>query len=65
MQLSQIEWSKVQKEIPIDELLINVETNYRELLIRIGCVEKGIAYQNLVVLQAFFQCAIIESVLKE
>lgn len=65
IQLSQIERSKVQKEIPIDELLINVETNYREFFIRVGCVEKGIAYQNLVVLQAFFQCAIIESVLKE
>lgn len=62
VQLSEIERPKIQKEIPIDELLVNVETNDGKFLVWICRVEKWIPYQNLVVLQTFFQSTIIESV---
>lgn len=63
VQLSQIKRAKVQKEIPVDQLVVYVEADDGKLLIGIGCVEEGIANQNLVVLQAFFQSAVIESIL--
>lgn len=65
MQLAQIQGTKVQKEIPVDEFVINVETDHGELLIGIGGVQKGIPDENLVVLQGVFEGAIIKSILME
>lgn len=64
MQLSKVEGAKVQKEIPVDKVVVDVEADDGELFIRICRVEKGIADENLVVLQGMLQGAIIESVLK-
>ena len=68
MQLPQIQWTKIQKEIPIDEFVIDVETNDGKLLIDIIIIAIAmyvwIANQNLVIPQRFFESAIIESVLK-
>ena len=60
MSVGQIQRAKIQKEIPIDEFLIDIKTDDREFLIRICRVKKGISDQNLVVLKRIFQGGIIE-----
>ena len=55
VQLSQIEWAIVQKEIPIDKLVIDIEADDGVFLIGIGRVEEGIANQNLLILQVLFK----------
>ena len=62
-QLSEIEWSKIQKEIPIDQFLIHVEEMNLPLFLGQGGIAFGCRGQDIVTGRRLFQGGIIQAFL--